>query len=378
MLNGLWFAAYWLASSLGRELASINGYVSLIWPASGVTLAGILLGGIRFLPGLVAAIFLHAMFARDDLTTAVLITIGVVLGPWTVRWLLHRWTDFSPDLARIRDAVWFIALGAGVGPIITTAFGTAALVLRHQESVGAKWTHLAQTWWLGDAMGILVLAPFLLIWHHPPRTNVSWQRRREMAYLLAGTLFIGWLVYFYQADEQMLSPRPWNFLVFPLVLVGAFRFGRHGAVTIMLLTVIMAVGGTLYGRGPFALENPDTRWEQLWLFMAVVNISALLLGSALQEQKQARRDLDEHRHRLDAILASVPGMVYRCVLDEAWTMLYVSPGGADLTGHDPQSLLLNRKVSYESLIHPEDRERVRKIITEQVTVDRPIRFPTAL
>jgi diguanylate cyclase (GGDEF)-like protein/PAS domain S-box-containing protein len=52
-------------------------------------------------------------------------------------------------------------------------------------------------------------------------------------------------------------------------------------------------------------------------------------------------------------------MVYRCRDDDEWTMEFVSEGVRRLTGYDAGDLLFNKRISYEQLTFPEDRERVR-------------------
>jgi len=62
---------------------------------------------------------------------------------------------------------------------------------------------------------------------------------------------------------------------------------------------------------------------------------------------------------LTTLLGNLPGMAYRCRNDEHWTMEFVSEGCRDLTGYAPDELVGNRIVSYEQVIHPQDRDRVR-------------------
>jgi diguanylate cyclase (GGDEF)-like protein/PAS domain S-box-containing protein len=71
---------------------------------------------------------------------------------------------------------------------------------------------------------------------------------------------------------------------------------------------------------------------------------------------------------LRTLLGNLDGMVYRCRDDDAWTMEFVSEGCRALTGYDPQDLLLNNRLSYLSLMHPEDRERVREEIVGGLTL----------
>src|SRR5262245_50070781 len=65
---------------------------------------------------------------------------------------------------------------------------------------------------------------------------------------------------------------------------------------------------------------------------------------------------------LHTLLGNLDGMVYRCRDDQSWTMEFVSEGCRRLTGYDADDLLLNDRVSYESITHPEDRPRVREEI----------------
>jgi diguanylate cyclase (GGDEF)-like protein/PAS domain S-box-containing protein len=71
-----------------------------------------------------------------------------------------------------------------------------------------------------------------------------------------------------------------------------------------------------------------------------------------------------------ALLANLGGMVYRCRDDAEWTMEFVSEGCARLTGYAPEDLLLNGRLSYEELTHPDDRQRVRETVHAAVAEDR--------
>ena len=78
----------------------------------------------------------------------------------------------------------------------------------------------------------------------------------------------------------------------------------------------------------------------------------------------------ENREMLDSMLANLPGVAYRCLNDPAWTILYISEGLHDLTGYEPADILGNARLSYNDLIHPEDRERVHAEIQQAVDAGR--------
>ena len=69
---------------------------------------------------------------------------------------------------------------------------------------------------------------------------------------------------------------------------------------------------------------------------------------------------------LGTLLANLEGMVYRCRLDEHWTMEFVSEGCLSLTGYREEDILFNSRVSYDQITHPDDRRHVRTTILEAV------------
>jgi len=84
-----------------------------------------------------------------------------------------------------------------------------------------------------------------------------------------------------------------------------------------------------------------------------------------EEQKindYLRQRLQDRGLMLDSLMENLDGLVYCCLPDEQWTMLFVSSGCQKITGYSTEEILYNRKVSFESLTHPDDRESVRQKI----------------
>ncbi len=75
--------------------------------------------------------------------------------------------------------------------------------------------------------------------------------------------------------------------------------------------------------------------------------------------------------RLAALIANIPGTVYRCDVDESWTMRFISDRIEDLCGYAAADFIGNAGRTFASIIHPDDRERVQSTVTEAVHRDRP-------
>ena len=76
--------------------------------------------------------------------------------------------------------------------------------------------------------------------------------------------------------------------------------------------------------------------------------------------------LDNREHILDSLLSNLDGMVYCCLLDAHWTMLFISDGCQALTGYSSNDILNNGRISYEELTYPADRLKVRRAIEEGI------------
>jgi two-component system, cell cycle sensor histidine kinase and response regulator CckA len=109
--------------------------------------------------------------------------------------------------------------------------------------------------------------------------------------------------------------------------------------------------------------------------LAFVAISGLLIAGFVY-LVLARRDAAQERQReagraLSALLSHVPVMACRRLVDADFTMKLVSEGALELTGYRPEDLLDNRKTPYAAIVHPEDRENVRKEIQRAVSKGGP-------
>ncbi|POZ51444.1 bifunctional diguanylate cyclase/phosphodiesterase [Methylovulum psychrotolerans] len=72
--------------------------------------------------------------------------------------------------------------------------------------------------------------------------------------------------------------------------------------------------------------------------------------------------LEDRERMLSTLMSNLKGMVYCCLPDENWTMLFVSDGCRRLTGYDTEDLILNQRISYEELTYSDDRAWVRTLI----------------
>jgi len=87
--------------------------------------------------------------------------------------------------------------------------------------------------------------------------------------------------------------------------------------------------------------------------------SFITLIQDITEQIQTTNLLNESERSKSVLLSHLPGLAYRCDYDANWTMRFVSKGCKKLTGYDDEDLLNNNKISFNEVIAPEYRERLR-------------------
>ena len=90
------------------------------------------------------------------------------------------------------------------------------------------------------------------------------------------------------------------------------------------------------------------------------------IGIDITKRKEAEEALLENRRMLATLLGNLPGMAYRCLNDQHWTMQFVSEGCYSLTEYEPDELIGNREVTYNAIIHTNDREKVWHSVQDAV------------
>ncbi|HSS63037.1 MAG TPA: sigma 54-interacting transcriptional regulator [Gammaproteobacteria bacterium] len=98
-------------------------------------------------------------------------------------------------------------------------------------------------------------------------------------------------------------------------------------------------------------------------------------------QKHSEIALSESERKLGTLMSNLPGVAYRCLNDEDWTMEFVSEGCRELTGHPASDFIGSQRLAWSSLIHPDDRQWVWDETQIAVRERRPyhyvLRFITA-
>jgi signal transduction histidine kinase/integral membrane sensor domain MASE1 len=276
---------YFGAARIGLSFAVVAEQVTVVWPPSGIAVAALLILGFRVWPGIWLGALAANALAHEPALTALGIAGGNTLEALAAAWILRR-VRFRESLDRVWDVMALLGLaGAGAGTLAAT-MGVASLCLggvQPWSEFGKLWF----VWWLGDAMGILLFSPALLVWGSRPRIRGTRYRIAE-ALALATCVALACVASF-GGRFALLTGSHFAYLVFPLLIWAALRFGQRGAAPAILIVTGIAVAFTVRGQGPFGATNPGHRLVMLQVFLAVAALAALALGAAIAERDTADR-----------------------------------------------------------------------------------------
>ena len=228
------FAIYFAAGKLGLAVPFTSSNVSPIWPAAGIAVAAVLIWGIRVAPAIAFAAFLVNFLTPIPTSASVAIGLGNASSAVVAGYLLRR-SDFQSSLPRLRDVLKMVTVAAVLTTTLAAFVGVTALTLAHTKA----WSGYASAWriwWLGDAMGVLVVAPLLLTGRDLVSVYRGW-RLLEASFLLIAILVTSAAIFGGAAvRDDVLA-----FVVFPFVIWAALRFRVAGAAVAGVLSASVAV-----------------------------------------------------------------------------------------------------------------------------------------
>jgi signal transduction histidine kinase/integral membrane sensor domain MASE1/CheY-like chemotaxis protein len=283
-------AVYFLAAKLGLSLAFRNASVSPVWPPTGVTIAALLWFGYRGTPGvLLGALLANYLLTDVSLAAAAGISIGNTLEALIAVYLLRRYVESRNPFNRAFDVLKFVIFAAVISTAISATLGNLALCLSGSEA-WSDFPWLWLTWWLGDAVGALIVTPLILSWAEKPVERWRVQRWIEFAALLISLTLLSVTIYT-KFLLQVGTFRPWGHLAIPLLVWAAFRFGPRGVSSSMILLAAISIWGTIHGYGSFAVFGKNESLLFLQAYVADLAITSLALAAIVTERKVAGRQL---------------------------------------------------------------------------------------
>src|SRR3989344_379448 len=198
----LFVGVYFAVGLTGLTFAEQTQQVSVVWPATGVAIAVLLIFGARYWPGILIGAFLVNVMSNEPPFAALGIAIGNTLESVVAVLLLRSW-NFDNSLGRLKEAVKYIAAAVFFGPAISASFGVFSLGLAGIVDF-QKYLSVWIVWFVGDAMGALVIAPLILALKEKKYRRLFWQKPREAIVTVLIMVAVSAFIFTRQGFDQLV------------------------------------------------------------------------------------------------------------------------------------------------------------------------------
>src|SRR4029453_12292235 len=212
-----------VAGKAGLVITAVGGFAPPVWAPTGLSLAALVLFRQRLWPGIALGALLVILWAGASAGVALGISAGNTLEAVLGAYALRRVPGFDPALGRLKDVLALVFLAALLSTAVSATVGVSTLFLAGvlpRAELFATW----RVWWVGDAVGDIVVAPLPMA--SRGLRDVLRDRRRllEGVGIVLLALVLGQLVFRLERSTPLhLLVRPASF--FPLLVWAALRFG---------------------------------------------------------------------------------------------------------------------------------------------------------
>ena len=280
--------------------ASGGGLVTLVWPPTGIAFAAFLALGYTAWPGLALGALCVNLLSGAPVGFTLATAIGNPLPALIAYFMLQQLADPTLNFGRIRNVAWFVTVPSFLTTLVSATIGSIGLAasgIVPLEALGPVWLR----WWIGDSMGVLLVAPLLL-------TAKSWRETTwtpagglELAVLLALLLVFSSATltdFFGSIHEFKLGvDQYYYYLLFPLAVWGSTRFGPKGAATTAFTIAALAISGAVNDHGPFLLDTTGETFLHMHAFLLAVSFVSLFLAAISEERRQITEALQKSESR---------------------------------------------------------------------------------
>lgn len=342
--------AYTLGAELGLRLAFENRNVTPVWPPTGIALAALLVWGYRVTPGIAIGAVIANYLNNAGIEASLGIAFGNTLAPALGAFALKR-LGLDNKLARVRDVLLLVFVGGFLAMTISASAGTGVLLATRQVAEGmlrSVWL----VWWVGDAIGVVLFTPFLILL--PDVVRLRFVRDRPLEAL--GLLGLSGAAAYAVFNAPLLLP----YVAFIPVVWAALRFERVGAACVTVIISVIAVIETVTGRGPFTFLDPTRALVSLQTFNASIALTALLLAAVRRERRNVETALRTSEELYRKLFEEANDFV--CIHDVDGRVTFANAAAERLTGFPRERL---HGMTIGELVAPEYVSVVRRMTHRQ-------------
>jgi diguanylate cyclase (GGDEF)-like protein len=289
LIVGLTALAYALTGWISLKLfIYVADAVSAVWLAAGIGAMASLRFGWAGVAGVLLGSFAlnSQMLPQED---ALRLALGATAGAWIIGFLPRYLQPFSSTLDYVSSVAKFVLVAAPLGCAVSALTGVFSLYFFGDLPAGLMFQGL-WVWWLGDLLGVYLVAPLLLTalrWDGLPTSRAA---RLEGLALVLGMLGLTLLMIEYA--EPVRPAEIVLFVLIPAVLWAALRFSVSGASLAIFLAGFIALGVAVASYGGISEATLPRDVLALQVSLMTMALAGLFVSAALTEHRYSELQLN--------------------------------------------------------------------------------------
>lgn len=320
---------YLIAAKFGLMLAYPGTNATPIWAPTGIAIAAVLILGYRIWPGIALGAFVANFIVLTDLNLSLSILIsaslatalGNTLEALIAVFCIRRFSKSTHVFEQTADIVKFIIFGALLSTALCATVGTFTLSMS-----SGGWNHFGAiwlTWWLGDAMGALLIVPLVMSYSKTAFFRlVAYPTIFRNLLVMISTLAIWYLVF--------MNSHPLVYLLIPLLILAAFYLGQFGSATVIFIISIFSTLITINNGGPFAGYSLNESLLLQQTFIGSIAITTIILAALVSNQIKSKNTLRASTEYNRLLFNTSPVGLVLCKMDGM--LLDINPAYAEIIG----------------------------------------------
>lgn len=268
---------------------------ALVWPASGIALAGLVLGGVGLWPAILLGSVVHNLLSGSAVPILIGLSVADTLQAVAGALLLKRF-GFTNSFSRVPHTIAFILVAIFVTLIVPSLGLLAMLIGDVPVSRSALGTFIP--WWIAQILSVLIVTPLLVRWL--PHFTFKRTRNELIEAWLSIAAIVAVAVLLYWTPYREVADVPLVYLILVPLLWIALRIGPRFMTLALFLNAVLALGGTAYlTQESGSLATLGQALLQTEIFVIMISFIFLLLVTVAEERKDTANDLRENVKRLE-------------------------------------------------------------------------------
>jgi diguanylate cyclase (GGDEF)-like protein len=279
---------YYLTGQLSFTIFSQDNIITMTpFAPEGFALAGVLIYGVRILPGIFFGQLILALYNGLGVDTSLAISVVNTLEAF-IAYRLFTWLKVDHTLSHNKDILLLLAIVLFVLQPFSALFGNMSLSYFQNGALDLSVENLF-FWWLGNVMGQLLFAPMILILYHNKKTI-------HIPYLLGVFLFFIVLNYLLQITFGIENVSLLLMFTLPTTIyLSIFNLSYASVSSVILASFSLYF--THLNIGTFTKENnPIDNIIDLNFFMLSHILLVLIIGVLFREKEEAIQQLESMAH----------------------------------------------------------------------------------